>query len=176
MILFRPNRRKIIFEKGVSTTRTATSAKSKYIPCAIAIALFFCGIVAAVLLQKHLPNVSYSNAVEEKTYLAADIQAKCEPPLIDWNMMKLERKTRSHKAAVYTPYDLVVGGGEKYLLSVVSVLQNMGYHVDVLKDPQNPCTEENQLLRLASDLAIRLDSHAITLKSANMLGITPDVR
>ena len=43
-------------------------------------------------------------------------------------------------SAVATIYNMVPGGGEKYLLSLVRALQKMGHHVDILVLLGNGCS------------------------------------
>ena len=43
------------------------------------------------------------------------------------------------KSAVATPYNLIPGGGERYLLSMVKAMQLMGEHVDIIVYPGNSC-------------------------------------
>ena len=46
------------------------------------------------------------------------------------------------RAAISTPYNLLPGGGERYILSIAAALQNLNCQVDVLlfKDRPNLCT------------------------------------
>jgi hypothetical protein len=150
-----------------------TPGKNGYRPYirVLAVVFLFCSIgnlFGFLRILRKIPT-SYITVASKMSYPQNELQA----PFINWTKLKFDLNL--NKAAVYTPYDLAIGGGEKYLLSVVSVLQNMGYHVDVLKEPQNPCKTERQLLRLALDLGVHLDSQAVTLKSVNVLKGTLDV-
>ena len=46
---------------------------------------------------------------------------------------------RQAKSAVATPYNLIPGGGERYLLSMAKAMQLMGEHVDIIVYPGNSC-------------------------------------
>mmetsp|Transcript_8540 Transcript_8540/g.53373 ORF Transcript_8540/g.53373 Transcript_8540/m.53373 type:complete len:775 (+) Transcript_8540:380-2704(+) len=60
------------------------------------------------------------------------------------------------KAALYTPYNIVPGGGERYLLSAAAVFQKMNYHVALLTTLQNVCKTKRMLLNVADALNVPL--------------------
>ncbi|PRW51010.1 Glycosyl transferase family 2 [Chlorella sorokiniana] len=74
---------------------------------------------------------------------------------VDWSA--LPRDPAQKRAAVFTPYNIVFGGGERYLLSVVKTMQEMGYSVDVLTFPRNVCKSKEEVLRVAEGLRVSLD-------------------
>ena len=55
------------------------------------------------------------------------------------------------------------GGGERYLLSVVAVMQGMGYAVDVMVAASNACKTKQQLLHVASGLRVDLKPDRVSL-------------
>ena len=55
------------------------------------------------------------------------------------------------------------GGGERYLLSVVAVMQGMGYSVDVMVAASNACKTKQQLLHVASGLRVDLKPDRVSL-------------
>lgn len=59
-------------------------------------------------------------------------------------------------AAVYTPYHLTLGGGERYLLYSAAVLQHLGYRTDVIVAPGNTCNTSQRLLSIAQGLRVPL--------------------
>jgi len=61
-------------------------------------------------------------------------------------------------AAVYTPYNVVAGGGERYLLSAALAFQSMGYFVHLLVDVSNTCRSTEDALQVISRLNIPLDT------------------
>lgn len=68
------------------------------------------------------------------------------------------------QGAVFTPYHITPGGGEKYLLSSVAVLQGMGLFVTVYTRPENLCTSVAQLMQTAAKLRVQLDESMLDLK------------
>ncbi|KAJ8602629.1 hypothetical protein CTAYLR_004084 [Chrysophaeum taylorii] len=63
---------------------------------------------------------------------------------------------RAPCSAVATPYHLVPGGGEKYLLSVVRALQTIDHFVDVLVTPENKCGTKRCVEHAAKVLGVEL--------------------
>jgi glycosyltransferase involved in cell wall biosynthesis len=59
-------------------------------------------------------------------------------------------------AAVYTPYHITPGGGERYLLTSAYVFQKMGFVVHILVDKYNKCQNVNQLMVVSRFLRIDL--------------------
>ena len=57
-------------------------------------------------------------------------------------------------AAVYTPYPILFGGGESYLLQSVASLQSFGYTVDIIVHPNNPTRTVDDVLRVARGLRV----------------------
>ena len=70
------------------------------------------------------------------------------------------------RSAVYTPYDLTPGGGEKVLISVVAALQRLtGCDVVVLVERKNSCREKNCLRKLTTQLSVsNLDVHKVKFR------------
>jgi hypothetical protein len=60
-------------------------------------------------------------------------------------------------AAVFTPYHITPGGGEKYLLSTVQAMQSMGFSVDILIRPDNLCQAVPCVMEVATALRVTLD-------------------
>lgn len=61
------------------------------------------------------------------------------------------------RAAIYTPYHLSPGGGEKYLLETVSVFQKIGYTVDIISSQENVCYDKKSLSDVARQLSTSID-------------------
>lgn len=76
------------------------------------------------------------------------------PVQVDWKYPIGPSDERT--AAVYSPYHITFGGGERYLLYTVAVLQQLGYRTDVIVSPGNSCTSAKQLLSIASGLRVPL--------------------
>ncbi|KAL4444085.1 hypothetical protein ABPG75_011822 [Micractinium tetrahymenae] len=87
---------------------------------------------------------------------------------VPWGTMP--RDPAKNRAAVYTPYNIVFGGGERYLLTVVQVMQEMGYLVDVLVRTHNLCSSTDQLLRVASGLRVQLKPDMVALRQVEVKG------
>lgn len=68
------------------------------------------------------------------------------------------------EAAVYTPFHITPGGGEKYLLSVVQALQYAGYTVTVYTGRFNSCRTKEDLLATAAALKVSLIPEALSYK------------
>lgn len=60
-------------------------------------------------------------------------------------------------SAVATPYNLIPGGGERYLLSMVRAMQSMGEVVDVLVFPGNVANRKSVAMDTARKLNIDID-------------------
>eukprot|EP00955_Chlamydomonas_euryale_P004644 49736-Chlamydomonas_euryale.AAC.7 len=67
-------------------------------------------------------------------------------------------------AAVFTPYHITPGGGEKYLLSAVEAMQSMGYFVTIYVRPFNRCASKADLMQTASFLRVTLDESKVSLQ------------
>lgn len=67
-------------------------------------------------------------------------------------------------AAVFTPYHITPGGGEKYLLSIVQALQFAGYSVIVYTYRGNSCTSKQKLLETAASLRVDLRADMLDLQ------------
>ena len=78
----------------------------------------------------------------------ARLDRHCPEYDLDWRN-KPANSTEHGIAAVFTPYHITFGGGEKYLLQTVSVLQSMGYNVDVLVAKENLCQTKTDLSVIA---------------------------
>ena len=73
-------------------------------------------------------------------------------------------------AAIYTPYHITYGGGEKYLLQTASVLQSMGYKVDVLVNRQNTCQTIEDLHLIGAGLRVPLSIEMLELIHVDIYG------
>ena len=82
---------------------------------------------------------------------------------VDWETMT--RDPNGGLAAVFTPYDILFGGGERYLLSAVAALQTEGYFVDVLVEKDNACNSTTHLVHVAKGLRVDLDPARVALKT-----------
>ena len=67
-------------------------------------------------------------------------------------------------AAVYTPYDIIYGGGESYLLQSIASLQSFGYAVDILVDPVNLARSLDDVMRTAKGLRVDLKRAGLRLR------------
>ncbi|GMH87694.1 hypothetical protein TrVE_jg2799 [Triparma verrucosa] len=61
------------------------------------------------------------------------------------------------RAAMFTPYNLTPGGGEKYFLETVHLFQSMGYTVDIFTESYNVCRSKKCILSVADALNVNLD-------------------
>jgi hypothetical protein len=57
---------------------------------------------------------------------------------------------------------LWVGGGERYLLSVVKSLQRMGYWVDVITTDINTCRSKDELIAVAKMLRVDVSANRLS--------------
>lgn len=80
---------------------------------------------------------------------------------IDWGALPADPKTGV--SAVFSPYNIVFGGGERYLLMAVAVLQQMGYAVHVLILEDNSCQTVAQLMEVAQGLRVPIDPAKVEL-------------
>lgn len=60
-------------------------------------------------------------------------------------------------SAVATLYNVLPGGGEKYLLSLVRAIQKMGDFIDILILPGNSCNNKKCVMKTAEELNIAID-------------------
>ena len=60
-------------------------------------------------------------------------------------------------SAVATLYNVLPGGGEKYLLSMVRAMQKMGDFIDILILPGNECNNKDCVTKTAEELNIEID-------------------
>jgi hypothetical protein len=67
------------------------------------------------------------------------------------------------------------GGGERYIFSVISSLQRMGYWVDVITTNINTCRSKDALLLVAEELRVNLRPHRLsyTILKDSYLGDFP---
>lgn len=100
---------------------------------------------------------SHEYVETERRLLASTCDAS-----VDWGSSK--KDPNLGMAAVFTPYNIVFGGGERYLLSVVSAMQREGYHVDVLVEEYNSCNSTSDLLKVARGLRVDINSKRVSLK------------
>jgi O-antigen biosynthesis protein len=102
------------------------------------------------------------------------LQDDCSSELSTVNWSKLEIDPGKGLAAVYTPYNIVFGGGERYLLSTVAAMQQIGYNVTVLKLSTNVCKTVEDLFNVASGLQVSLTPEKTSLKSIDVVnGLLP---
>ena len=59
-------------------------------------------------------------------------------------------------AALYTPFDIIYGGGESYLLQSAASLQSFGYAVDIIVHPENLAKTVDDVMRTAQGLRVGL--------------------
>ena len=72
------------------------------------------------------------------------------------------------RSAVATPYNLIPGDGQRYLLSMVQAIQRLGHIVDIIVDKENVCGVQSCVARTATELRVGVDwtvscSHAPNL-------------
>ena len=86
----------------------------------------------------------------------------CGSPKMKWDESLPIGKT----AAVFTPYGITFGGGEKYILSVVAAFQKMGYHITLLlKHGSSRCMNVDCTLRIAKEIGVEfLNKNKIRIK------------
>uniref|UniRef100_A0A061S457 Glycosyl transferase n=1 Tax=Tetraselmis sp. GSL018 TaxID=582737 RepID=A0A061S457_9CHLO len=60
-------------------------------------------------------------------------------------------------SALFTPFDIVAGGGEKYLLSVLSSFQSCGFSVHLIVNENNRCSSRKALGDVAKSLRVELN-------------------
>lgn len=117
--------------------------------------LIFCAFLLALYVHRRF---------HDKTKISYDqisfVQhSPCTLHTIDWK--QIENRKFSKKAAVFTPYALVPGGGERYLLTFVTALQELDYNVYVLVDQNNPVVDSEGLDNLAETMGISLKKSSI---------------
>jgi glycosyltransferase involved in cell wall biosynthesis len=78
-------------------------------------------------------------------------------------------------AAVFTPYHITPGGGEKYLLSIVQAMQSEGMHVTVYVNEDNACANKSMLIETATALRVSLKPEKLDLKFWNDRVSSPTV-
>ena len=70
-------------------------------------------------------------------------------------------------AALYTPYFMIPGGGEKYLLSLARCFQTMGYAVVLLLEDGNICKTKRCVTGTANSLGVGLVADDFAVKIVN---------
>ena len=86
--------------------------------------------------------------------------------VVDWASFR-GRKDRKI-AYFFTPYQLVPGGGERYLLTFARMCRNLGYNVSLLVLPENCVRSIEGLHALGRKMAIDLEKmHIITVTNLN---------
>lgn len=125
-------------------------------------AMWGCVIVAAFFAW--LALASRAHAVASVLEALPPARQRCSAREVDWGSMR--RDPRGGLAAVYTPYDITPGGGERYLLSAVAAMQREGYFVHVLAEASNACNSTTRLLEVASKLRVGVDPARVALKTA----------
>lgn len=114
---------------------------------------------SVTILALHSNGVS---AVGEELVLPVSMRKTCRA-YVDWETMR--RDPDRGMAAVFTPYNILFGGGERYLLTAVAALQAEGYFVDVLVEEGNVCNSTSHVLRVAEGLRVELDPTRVALKT-----------
>lgn len=66
-------------------------------------------------------------------------------------------------AALYTPYNIIYGGGESYLLQSAASLQSFGYDVDIIVDPGNVAKTVDDVIRTATGLRVDIKRQGLRL-------------
>jgi hypothetical protein len=132
-------------KKNIKKTRSTTllNCGCHYVYAfALAFVLLLYAWHSCVSAQYH---VQAAVAVQNSTSIAVQV---------DWAYPTGPSGERT--AAVYTPYPLTFGGGERYLLYTVAVLQQLGYTTDVIVSPGNTCNTTTHLLTIARGLRVPL--------------------
>lgn len=84
----------------------------------------------------------------------------CENPSQIWTGLSQSLQAKpisdSSKAGLYTPYNIVPGGGERYLLSAAAVFQALNYHVTLMTNKKNVCKTKTMLLDVVKALEVPL--------------------
>jgi len=84
----------------------------------------------------------------------------CENPSLIWTGLSAVSQAKPTSttsiAGLYTPYNIVPGGGERYLLSAAAVFQAMKYHVVLMTHQGNVCKTKSMLLDVVTALEIPL--------------------
>ena len=83
----------------------------------------------------------------------------CSFPRLDWK--EAENTEKSGIAAIFTPYPLLPGGGERYLLTFAKVLQQRGLEVHFLVEEGNPVTTGVGLGSLSKQMGINVKSMSV---------------
>lgn len=85
----------------------------------------------------------------------------CQNPSKIWAGLSESLRSKSRvpalKAALYTPYNIVPGGGERYLLSAAAVFQALNFHVLLLTSDNNVCKTKSMLLEVVEALEVPLN-------------------
>ena len=69
---------------------------------------------------------------------------------------ELDTLNKGKTALIYTPYDLSIGGGEKYFLEVMAFLMAKGYNVLLATHDTNYCQDKQCVLRTAFALRVHI--------------------
>lgn len=112
--------------------------------------LVLCAYLILVLAHRSLYNWNKISS----DLIHTDQHSSCTLKALDWDL--IEKRKLSKQAAVYTPYALVPGGGERYLLTFIVALQELDYHVHLLVEQNNPVLESAGLDALAQTMGIPL--------------------
>lgn len=76
----------------------------------------------------------------------------CSFEPLEW--IEIENRDKSGIGAIFTPYPLLPGGGERYLLTFAKALQERGLQVHFLVEEGNPVTTGVALSRLSEQMGI----------------------
>ena len=100
----------------------------------------------------------------------------CSVPSLKWEQSK--KAYPSGISALYTPYPMVPGGGERYLLTFAAAMQRTGLHVHLLVERDNPVQNSNSLLIMASKMSIiiePIDVYTVRRESGQIQGYFTEV-
>jgi glycosyltransferase involved in cell wall biosynthesis len=121
-----------------------------------------CVICASVLAWLSLASYAHT-AASTLTLPPPTSSPRCSTREVDWSTMRTD--PGKGVAAAFTPYNILPGGGERYLLSAVAALQKEGYFVHVLVEAANACKSTAQLLEVAAKLRVEVDPDRVALKT-----------
>jgi hypothetical protein len=93
--------------------------------------------LVAILCILQVSRSMKSIIFQQKSNLFGTLDS-CITPLLNWTTSENPRKRSQGTAALYTPYALLPGGGERYLLTFGKALIMQGYNIKLLMKNDNP--------------------------------------
>jgi hypothetical protein len=90
-------------------------------------------------------------------------QDSCMAPPLNWTESENPRKSSKGIAALYTPYALLPGGGERYLLTFGKALIMQGYNIKLLVKYDNPTQTPEAVTELCKQMQIDLPAVEIQI-------------